>query len=349
MLQQDATIDLSSSDTRLSLRRRIIHIYVFLILFNIAAWLWAFLVFRHYPLLMGTSLLAYTLGLRHAVDADHIAAIDNTTRKLMQAGQRPTTVGLWFSLGHSTVVLLASLAIAVTATALQGSFESLRETGAVVGTLVSSGFLLTIAVVNLAVLFSLIRRFADARRGKPCVEEDMNRLLAGRGFLSRMLRPLFRLITQSWHMYPLGLLFGLGFDTATEIGLLGLAATSATQGLPLWSILVFPVLFMAGMSLVDTTDGIFMLRAYGWAFVDPARRLVYNMVVTTISVAVALIVGGIEVFGLLADRLHLEGVFWNGIRSLGEYFGSIGYLIIAVFLLCWIASVAFYKKSQVTS
>ena len=328
---------------RAQLNRRGVRIYALLVLFNLAAWVWAFVAFRHYPLLMGTCVLAYTFGLRHAVDADHIAAIDNITRKLIQTGQRPLTVGLWFSLGHSTIVVLASVAIAITATALQGPLAPLREIGPLIGTLVSTGFLLVIALVNFAILRTLLRKLAGLRRGEPYADEDLDQLLAGRGLFTRLLRPLFRLITQSWHMYPLGFLFGLGFDTATEIGLLGIAATSATQGLPVWSILVFPALFTAGMSLVDTTDGILMLRAYGWAFIKPARKLYYNIVMTSISVAVAVIVGGIEALGLLADRLHLEGRFWAGITALGEHFGAIGYLIIAIFVLGWLVSLTLYR------
>ena len=328
------------------LGRRAVRIYAFLILFNAAAWIWAFVAFRHYPLLMGASLLAYTFGLRHAVDADHIAAIDNITRKLMQAGQRPLTVGLWFSLGHSTIVVLASVAIAITATALQGPLAPLRESGAIIGTLVSTGFLLVIALVNFAILRTLVRKLMGLRRGESCADEDLDHLLAGRGLFARLLRPLFRLITRSWHMYPLGFLFGLGFDTATEIGLLGIAATSATQGLPVWSILVFPALFTAGMSLVDTTDGILMLRAYGWAYISPARKLYYNIVMTSISVAVAVIVGSIEALGLLAGHWHLEGGFWSAVNALGEHFGAIGYFIVAVFALCWIGSVLLYRRQS---
>jgi high-affinity nickel-transport protein len=300
--------------------------------------------FRHYPLLMGTSLLAYTFGLRHAVDADHIAAIDNITRKLMQAGDRPLTVGLWFSLGHSTIVVLATVAIAITATALQGPLAPLREAGATLGALVSTGFLTVIALVNFAILRTLARKLMRLRQGEPYADQDLDHLLAGRGLFARLLRPLFRLMTRSWHMYPLGLLFGLGFDTATEIGLLGIAATSATRGLPVWSILVFPALFTAGMSLVDTTDGMLMLRAYGWAFISPARKLYYNIVMTAISVAVAVIVGSIEALSLFAGRLHLEGGFWSVINSLSDHFGTIGYVIIAVFVLCWLVSISLFRR-----
>jgi high-affinity nickel-transport protein len=343
MTSTTAQTDIPPDAARPLLKRRAVRIYALLVLFNAAAWLWAWVAFRHYPLLMGTSLLAYMLGLRHAVDADHIAAIDNITRKLMQAGQRPLTVGLWFSLGHSTVVVLASIAIAITATALQGPLAPLKDAGAIIGTLVSTIFLIVIALVNFAILRTLVQKLIGLRRGEPCADADLDHLLAGRGLFARLLRPLFRLITRSWHMYPLGFLFGLGFDTATEIGLLGIAATSATQGLPVWSILVFPALFTAGMSLIDTTDGILMLRAYGWAFISPARKLYYNIVMTSVSVAVAAIVGGIEALGLLSGRLHLEGRFWDAINALGDHFTTIGYLIVAVFVLCWVVSLTLHR------
>ncbi|MEZ0602018.1 HoxN/HupN/NixA family nickel/cobalt transporter [Paraburkholderia sp. IW21] len=324
-------------------RRQIAWLYALLLAFNIAAWVAAFVAFRGYPLLMGSCLLAYSFGLRHAVDADHIAAIDNVTRKLMQSGQRPVTVGLMFSLGHSTIVVLATLGIAATAMALQSRMSGFKETGAMIGTLVSTFFLFAIALLNLIVLRSVLRAFRRVRRGEPYVDEDLDMLLADRGFLSRIFRPLFRLITRSWHMYPLGFLFGLGFDTATEVGLLGISAAGAAQGMSIWSILVFPVLFMAGMTLIDTTDSILMLGAYGWAFVKPVRKLYYNITITTISVLVALLVGGIEGLGLLADRLHLSGGFWQAVGSLNENFGMIGYAIIGVFLASWLLSAAVYK------
>jgi high-affinity nickel-transport protein len=299
-------------------------IYGILLAFNVGAWVWAVLASRHYPLLLGTALLAYSFGLRHAVDADHIAAIDNVTRKLMQEGKRPVAVGFMFSLGHSTVVVLGSAAIAAAALALQHRMDGVREIGGVVGTLVSAIFL-------------------RVRGGAPYVEEDFDMLLADRGFLSRLFRPMFRIITRSWHMYPLGVLFGLGFDTATEIGLLGISAAEASKGLSLVSILVFPVLFAAGMSLIDTTDNILMLGAYGWAFIKPVRKLYYNMTITFVSVVVALVVGGIEALGLLAGHFRLSGFFWDAVRRLNNNFGALGYFIIAIFALSWVVSIAIYK------
>ena len=214
-----------------NLRGRIVAIYAILFAFNIAAWLWASIAFHHYPVLLGTALLAYSFGLRHAVDADHIAAIDNVTRKLMQDGKRPVAVGFMFSLGHSTIVVLGSAAIAGAALALQHRLDAFRNVAGVIGTLVSAFFLFAIALVNLIVLRSIYRTFVRVRRGEPYVEEDLDLLLGSRGLLSRVFRPMFRMITRSWHMYPLGVLFGLGFDTATEIGLLGVSATEASKGL----------------------------------------------------------------------------------------------------------------------
>ena len=326
-----------------STKGKIIALYSLLVGFNVAAWSWAFFAFHQFPVLLGTAFLAYSFGLRHAVDADHIAAIDNVTRKLMQQGKRPVAVGLMFSLGHSTIVIVGSIAIAATALALQHRVDAFREIGGLIGTLVSALFLFSIAIVNLIVLRSVYRSFMRVRRGEPYVEEDFDLLLGNRGFLSRLFRPMFNLIQSSWHMYPLGILFGLGFDTATEIGLLGISAAEASKGLALSSILVFPVLFAAGMSLIDSTDNILMLGAYGWAFVKPIRKLYYNITITSVSVAVALAVGGIEALGLLVERLHLTGGVWSLVGKLNDNFGLLGYGIIALFAVSWILSIAIYK------
>jgi high-affinity nickel-transport protein len=338
-----STIQALFNDVAGHTRRKIREIYAVLLVFNLSAWLWAFFAFHHYPALVGTAFLAYSLGLRHAVDADHIAAIDNVTRKLMQEGKRPVAVGFLFSLGHSTVVVLGSAAIAATALSLQHRMDAVRHIGGLVGTLTSTLFLFAIAIVNLVVLRSVYLAFRRVRRGERYVEEDFDLLLGSRGFLSRVFRPMFALISRSWHMYPLGLLFGLGFDTATEIGLLGISAAEASKGLSLWSILVFPALFAAGMSLVDTTDNILMLGAYGWAFVKPIRKLYYNMTITLVSALVAMVVGGIEALGLLAGQFHCQGVFWDGVGKLNKSFGTLGYCIIALFALCWCISIWIYK------
>ena len=344
-----ATLVKLFDDQDAELGDKLIGIYVVLVLANVLAWAWALIAFHDYPVLIGTAFLAYTFGLRHAVDADHIAAIDNVTRKLMQEGKRPVAVGLFFSLGHSTVVVLASAAIAVATAALQGRFESFKLVGGLVGTLVSVVFLFLVAAANLVILISVYRTFQQVRRGGAFVEEDLNCLLARRGFLGRLFRPLFRLVGRSWHMYPLGFLFGLGFDTATEIGLLGISAAEASKGLPIWSIMVFPALFTAAMSLIDTTDGVLMLGAYGWAFTKPIRKLYYNLTITFVSVLVAVLVGGIEALGLLADQFNLEGPFWSFIGTLNDHFGSLGYLIIAIFIASWLLSIAVYRLGRFDS
>jgi high-affinity nickel-transport protein len=326
-----------------SFRRRVTGMYAALLAANLAAWAWALIAFHAYPLLLGAALLAYGFGLRHAIDADHIAAIDNVTRKLMQDGARPFTVGLFFSLGHSTVVVLASVAIAVTATALQSRFAMLHRVGGVIGMSVSAAFLLAIAVMNLFIFVAVWRTFHRVRTGGTFVAEDLDTLLAGRGIIARVFRPMFGMVREGWHMYPLGLLFGLGFDTATEIGLLGISAAEATKGMPIWSILVFPALFTAGMCLLDTTDSVLMVGAYGWAFTKPIRKLYYNLTITFVSAVVALLVGGIELLGLIGDRFALGGSFWRAIDMLNGSFGSLGYLIIAVFVVSWAGSALVYR------
>jgi len=331
------------NDQDAELGRKLVGIYFVLVAANLLAWVWALIAFHDYPVLVGTAFLAYAFGLRHAVDADHIAAIDNVTRKLMQDGKRPVATGLFFSLGHSTVVVLASVAIALTTSALEGRFDEFKLVGGVIGTLISAIFLFLVAAANFVILRSVYRTFQEVRRGGTFVEEDLNRLLAQRGFLGRLFRPMFRLVSRSWHMYPLGFLFGLGFDTATEIGVLGISAAEASKGLPIWSIMVFPVLFTAGMSLIDTTDGVLMLGAYSWAFTKPIRKLYYNLTITFVSVLVAVLIGGIEALGLLADQLNLEGPFWIYIGTLNDHFGSLGYLIIAIFVASWLVSIAFYR------
>ena len=306
---------------------------------NALSWVWAWASFSDRPTLLGTALLAWVFGLRHAVDADHIAAIDNVVRKLMQAGQRPFSAGLWFSLGHSTVVILASIAVAAAAGAMQGSFSTLQGIGGIIGTSVSAGFLLVIAVVNLVILRDVWRRFRLARRGLPIGGDD----LALGGFLARVFRPLLRTISRPWQMYPLGFLFGLGFDTATEIGLLGISAAQAVQGLPPWQILIFPVLFTAGMALVDTADSVLMVGAYGWAFVHPVRKLWYNLTITAASVLVALLIGGIEALGLLGDKFGLEGGVWDVVSTLNADLADFGFVVIGIFVLCWAASAVIYR------
>jgi high-affinity nickel-transport protein len=321
-------------------------IYVILVLFNLAAWGWALIAFRHSPILLGTAVLAYSFGLRHAFDADHIAAIDNVTRKLMQEGKRPIAAGFFFSLGHSTVVVVLTVLIAATAAVFADRFFAFKDYGGIIGTSVSALFLFAIAAANVLVLIQVYKAFRSVKRGGRLVEEDVDAILAQRGFLGRIFGRTFRLIERSWQMYPLGVLFGLGFDTATEVGLLGVSATQASQGLSIWSILIFPALFTAGMSLLDTTDGVLMQGAYGWAFVKPVRKLYYNMTITFVSVVAALAIGGIEVLSLLGDKLGLEGPFWRLIGGVADNFGVLGYFIVGLFILCWAVSFAVYRYKR---
>jgi high-affinity nickel-transport protein len=332
-------------DGRDNIGARIGALSVLLIGANIAAWIWALVAFRDFPLLLGAAVLAYSFGLRHAFDADHIAAIDNVTRKLMQEGRRPLTAGLFFSLGHSTIVVALSIAVAVATATLQGRFETFRSFGGVAGALVSALFLFGIALANLVVLISLWRAFKTVRSGGQLVEQDLDLMLANRGLLWRLFRRVFRLIERSWQMYPLGVLFGLGFDTATEVGLLGISAGQASQGLSIWSIMVFPTLFTAGMTLIDTTDSILMLGAYGWAFIKPIRKLYYNLTITAVLVIVAVIVGGLETLTLIGDQLGLidGGGFWGAIGSLNANFGVLGYVIVGVFIAAWAISYVVYR------
>ena len=324
-------------------RRKVFAIFVLLIACNVAAWLAAFFDFHSRPELFGIAFLAYSFGLRHAFDADHIAAIDNVTRKLMHDGRRPFAAGLYFSLGHSTVVVALALIIAAATTLLQSHFDTLKSVGGLIGTSVSALFLFAIAAANLVVLAQVYRTFQAVKRGGSLDDDDVNALLSQRGLLGRLLRPVFGLVQRSWHMYPLGLLFGLGFDTATEVGLLGISAAQASQGFSLWSILVFPALFTAGMALMDTADSTLMVGVYGWASVKPLRKLYYNITITFISVVAALVIGGIEALGLLADKLALEGPFWLGVAALRDNFGLLGYGIVAFFVVSWLVSHVVYK------
>lgn len=326
-----------------SVKKKVKGIYFFIVLFNIAAWLWALIAFDGHPVLLGTAVLAYTFGLRHAFDADHIAAIDCVTRKMMQQRQQPVWVGFFFSIGHSMILAFATIAIFVTVGSLNGSFESLRNVTGVVGTLVSASFLFIMAALNATIARATYRTFKHVRNGGAYSDEDFDMLLNKRGFLSRIFRPLFGLINRSWHMLFIGFLFGLGFDTITEIGLLSIAAAEAAKGLSLWAVLAFPAVFAAGMSFMDTTDGVLMLGAYGWAYNKPIRKLYYNLTITSISVLVALVIGGIEVVAMLAQDYGLTGSVWSEFNLLNGHFGILGLAIVGIFVMSWIASMLFYR------
>jgi high-affinity nickel-transport protein len=287
-------------------------------------------------------------GLRHAFDADHIAAIDNTTRKLMQEGKRPMGIGFFFSLGHSTVVLLLTLALGfavqwvVQGVTAQGG--SLRSAGAVVGTAVSGGFLVLIGLLNLLILIDIIKLYAHMKRGVHTQKSLQEHLLAG-GLLTRVFGRLFRVISSSWQMYPIGFLFGLGFDTASEVAFLAISAGAVASHLPLVAVLPLPVIFAAGMSLMDTADGAFMTKAYSWAFAHPVRKVFYNMTVTALSVFVALFVGVVELLQILIGKLDLRGFFWDQIAALD--FGSMGFVIVVTFVLTWAVAFTVYRLRRV--
>ncbi|MDQ0392608.1 HoxN/HupN/NixA family nickel/cobalt transporter [Labrys monachus] len=324
---------------------RLIAIYVVLAILNLGGWLWALMAFHGNPALLGIALVVYGLGLRHAVDADHIAAIDNVTRKLMQERRRPVAVGFFFAIGHSLVIVIVAAAVAGAATLL-GGFRSLQDIGGTISTGVSALFLFVIAAMNIMIFLSIYRSYRHVRIGGAYVEEDLDILLNNRGFLARIFRPVFRLVSRSWHMLPVGFLFGLGFDTATEVATFGVTATQAAKGVPFEAIMVFPVLFAAGMSLVDTTDGVMMLGAYDWAFVKPMRKLYYNMTITLVSVVVAVLIGGIETLGLIGDRFALTGAFWDFIAALNDNFNNLGFAIIAIFIAAWVISYIVYKAKR---
>jgi len=323
--------------------RKTVAIYVLLFAANAAVWTWAFVALAGQPTLLGTAFLAYVLGLRHAVDADHIAAIDNVVRKLMQEGKRPISAGLFFSLGHSLAVTIAVALIVGTAFALQGRLHPFKVIGAVIGTGTSAFFLLAIAAINLVILRGVWRSFRRARRGEPVAEHELDRLLSGRGFLARIFRPLFRIVSRSRQMLPIGFLFGLGFDTASEIALFTVAATQASGGMNFATVMIFPALFTAGMTLIDTTDSVLMVGAYGWAFLNPLRKIWYNLTITAISALVALLIGGIEALGLIADKFELGGGFWALIGDLNNGLANFGYLVIGIFVASWIASYLIYR------
>jgi high-affinity nickel-transport protein len=296
----------------------------------------------------GVGLTAYTLGLRHALDADHIAAIDNTTRKLMTDGQRPLGVGLFFSLGHSTVVFVLAVLLGIGVRSIVGPVEddgsALHEITGVIGPSVSGTFLLLIAAVNVSVLVGIVRAYRAGRRGEIGEREVAERMTGG-GAMSRLLGRATRTVTRSWQMYPLGVLFGLGFDTATEVALLFLAGGAAGAGLPWYAVLTLPVLFAAGMSLLDTLDGSFMNFAYGWAFSNPVRKLYYNLTVTGLSVVVALGIGTIELAAVLADHLGLTGGVWGAVSGID--LNLVGYAIVGLFAVTWAVAILVWRVARI--
>ena len=293
--------------------------------------------------------LAYTFGLRHAFDADHIAAIDNTTRKLLQQGGKPVGVGFFFSLGHSTVVFLIAVALGLAVKSIvqgvvSGSGE-LKSVGGAVGTMVSGGFLVLIGIMNLVILLDIVRVYRKMRRGEYNREGLETELVAG-GLMTRVFGRMFRLVEHSWHMYPIGFLFGLGFDTASEVALLAISAGAAAQGLPFTAVISLPLIFAAGMSLMDTTDGAFMSKAYSWAFASPIRKVFYNLTVTALSVFVALFVGVMELGQVLIHTLGLHGGAYDALANF-DFIGKAGYVIVGAFVVAWAGAFAIYKVRRI--
>jgi len=331
--------------------RRLGGFYAFVALLHLVGWgTLIFLVSPRYPsaLGIGVGVTAYLFGLRHAFDADHISAIDNTTRKLLADGKRPLGVGFFFSLGHSSVVLGLTLVLAFAAQQVAAQVTSdnsaLRGIGGLIGTSVSGFFLFLIAILNLIVLLDVLRVFRDMRVGQ-FDEARLESQLDKRGFMNRFFGPLSRAVAHSWQMYPIGFLFGLGFDTASEIALLALAAGAASTGLPFYAVICLPLIFAAGMSMMDTADGAFMTKAYGWAFSNPVRKIYYNITVTGLSVAVAFLVGTVELLSIVQSQLDLSGPFWSVVANVD--LGTIGYLIVGLFVLTWAVSFGIWKLGRI--
>jgi nickel/cobalt transporter (NiCoT) family protein len=322
-------------------RHKVIAMYGALGLLNAVVWAGAWIGLQSSPTLVGTAFLAYSFGLRHAMDADHIAAIDNVTRKLMNDGKRPVTVGFFFALGHSMTVVTGAVAVALATKAIAHHFEGFKATGAMLGTLVSAAFLIVIGLVNLALLFEMFRGYRSMTSAAEAPQLEGN-------LLARLFKPLFSLVRTSGLMFPLGLLFGLGFETATEVALLGTSAAQASAGFSMWTILVFPALFTVGMLTVDTTDGILMLGAYGWAFVDPVRKHHYNLTVTLISTIVALLIGSVETLGLVAQSFKLSGPLWDLVDVVNGNFGLLGYAMLAIFVGGWLVSALIYRMRELS-
>ncbi|HKC20156.1 MAG TPA: HoxN/HupN/NixA family nickel/cobalt transporter [Candidatus Dormibacteraeota bacterium] len=316
---------------------------------HLAGWGLLLTYAANHPGFLALGGLAYTFGLRHAFDADHISAIDNTTRKLLQGGKKPAGVGFFFSVGHSTVVLLIAVALGLAVRSIvQGVVADngqLRSLGGAVGTLVSGGFLVAIGIFNLMILLDIVRVYRRMRRGEYDRDGLEHELMSG-GLMTRLFGRIFRLVEHSWHMYPIGFLFGLGFDTASEVALLAISAGAAAQGLPFAVVISLPLIFASGMSLMDTADGAFMSQAYSWAFASPIRKVFYNLTVTSLSVFIALFVGVVELSQILIQILGLHGGLFDVIAKF-DFIGKAGYFIVAAFVVTWVAAFLFYKVRRI--
>lgn len=324
---------------------RIAGLYGFVALLHVLGWGLYLHYTRLYPALVGLGFAAYTFGLRHAFDADHIAAVDDTVRFMLQKGKRPLGVGFFFSLGHSTVVVGLAIVIAFAATGVRQELPQLRDIGGIVGASVSGIFLWVIGILNLLVLLDILKVWHKAKAGAHD-HTHLERLLKQRGLFNRLFGGhLQRLMNHSWQMYPLGLLFGLGFDTASEVGLLAMTAGAAGGNMPVLTVLSLPILFAAGMTMMDTTDGILMSKAYNWAFLNPLRKVFYNITTTGLSVAIALLIGSIELLQVLIGVLDVRGAVPDFVAGLD--FGVLGYLIVGMFLLAWSLSVIMWKFGRI--
>ncbi|OBZ88746.1 High-affinity nickel transport protein [Choanephora cucurbitarum] len=324
-------------------RFKVLLLLLGLSILQVVVWVIAVILFKPYPSMMGTGALAYTLGLRHAVDADHISAIDNVTRKLLNNNQHPVCVGLFFSLGHSTVVFITSIIVAATANAVANSIDHFSEIGGLIGTSVSIAFLVLIAILNLICMIGVIKTMRQVKKEGVYTEIDIEEFLSNRGILGRFFRPVFRFVNASWKMYPLGFLFGLGFDTASEVTLLGITAVQGANGMSMWLIILLPILFASGMALIDSLDSMLMLFTYTWAYVNPVRKLFYNLTITSISVVVAVIVALIELFSLIGEQLELDNGWWQFWYFLSDSFEWIGIIIVGAFIVTWFVSAVVYR------
>ena len=330
-------------------RRRLAGFFGGVGMLHVAGWGLLFAAAAGQPTILALGGLAYTFGLRHAFDADHIAAIDNTTRKLLQDGRKPVGVGFFFSLGHSTVVFIIAAALGLTVKwivdGVAGNGGQLKTVGGMLGTVVSGGFLVLIGILNLVVLLDIVRVYRRLKAGG-YDDKSLELDLTAGGVMSRIFGRLFRVIRHSWQMYPIGFLFGLGFDTASEVAILAISAGAAAKGLPFVAVIALPLIFAAGMSLMDTADGAFMAKAYSWAFTSPIRKVFYNLTMTSLSVFVALFIGGVELMQALIRAFGLKGGVFNAIASF-DLIGRAGYFIVAAFVLAWVAALLIYKARRI--
>ena len=336
-------------------RWRLVGMALVIIVVNVAGWglfitevLPSHFHYKGLGIGIGLGITAWTLGMRHAFDADHISAIDNVTRKLMADGKRPLGTGFYFAVGHSTIIVIVGVGLSIAAKAVFGAIvnpnSAYESVGGLVGTSMAAGFLYLIALLNIIVLAGIVKVFRDMRRGM-FDEEELERQLEARGLMYRFFGRFMRSINHTWQMFFVGLVFGIGFDTATEVVLLSATAAAATQGLPWYAVLTMPLLFAGGMMLFDSIDGLFMNFAYGWAFARPVRKVYYNLVITGLSIAAAFIIGTIEIIGVLTNELHLHGWFWD---TMGNFdINKAGFIMVGLFLVIWVVAVAVWKYGNV--